>query len=275
VFSVTATDDASEALRRAGHHLTARPVEHNLVLSLLHQRVASPEAGRYWTVLRGGEVVGFGMQSPRTLRALLTPMSRGATDALAGAVAAEPDTALPGVTAEAGTAAAFAGRWSELVPAPVTPEEGQRLYRLGSPRPAAEVPGRLRPAGEQDRDLMVSWRAAFHTDVRFHSADPAAVARDIRAGQVFVWDDDGPAGTARATAGVAGVSRIGFVYTPPERRRRGYAAACVAALADRLRRGEGLDCVLYTQLDNPTSNGIYRRLGFDAVAEVLSYRFAT
>ena len=63
-----------------------------------------------------------------------------------------------------------------------------------------------------------------------------------------------------------------LVYTPPERRRRGYAGACVAALS-----AAALDvadeCILYAQLANPTSNGLYRRLGYEAVAEGLIYRF--
>jgi uncharacterized protein len=32
-------------------------------------------------------------------------------------------------------------------------------------------------------------------------------------------------------------------------------------------------CILYTDLGNPTSNSIYRRIGYRAVAECLRYRF--
>jgi predicted GNAT family acetyltransferase len=61
------------------------------------------------------------------------------------------------------------------------------------------------------------------------------------------------------------VTRIGPVWTPPERRRRGYAAAATAELAGRLRaRGE---VVLFADRANPTSTGVYRRIGFRPVAE--------
>ena len=33
--------------------------------------------------------------------------------------------------------------------------------------------------------------------------------------------------------------------------------------------------ILYTQLANPISNAIYRRIGYEAVGEILSYRFGT
>lgn len=72
---------------------------------------------------------------------------------------------------------------------------------------------------------------------------------------------------------VEGVVRISGVYTPAGQRKRGYAEACVHALSKRLCES-GFRCILYTDLGNPTSNSIYRRIGFRAVAETLRYRFA-
>lgn len=86
-------------------------------------------------------------------------------------------------------------------------------------------------------------------------------------------DDEGPCCAARTSFPIAGVCRIGIVYTPPERRRRGYAAALVGAVSAWVGEYEGAECMLYTQLANATSNGIYRRLGYEAAAEVLRYRF--
>jgi predicted GNAT family acetyltransferase len=38
-------------------------------------------------------------------------------------------------------------------------------------------------------------------------------------------------------------------------------------------RNEGYRCILYTDLGNPISNSVYRRIGYNAVAEALRYRF--
>jgi GNAT superfamily N-acetyltransferase len=274
-LTVTMTDDPAVAAGQARRYLESRPVDHNLVLSLLHQRTAHPEPGRYWIIRLGRDVAGVALQSPPTFSAALTPMSREAVEVLATTIADGGTTDLPGVIAEAGTAAAFAGRWSELVRDRVAPEEGQRIYRLGELRPAAGVPGGLRRATGRDRDLLVAWRVAFSAETGAPgSGDPAAaIDRDLIAGRMFVWDDEGAACAARATVPVAGVSRIGGVYTPPGLRRRGYASGCVGSLCSWVRQEDGATCILYTQLANPTSNAIYRRLGFEAVAEVLSYRF--
>jgi uncharacterized protein len=71
---------------------------------------------------------------------------------------------------------------------------------------------------------------------------------------------------------VGGAVRISGVYTPQECRRLGYAEACVHALSKRLRES-GYRCLLYTDLGNPTSNSIYRRIGYRAAGECLRYRF--
>lgn len=273
-LEVRATDDPQRALADAEAFLKRKPVEHNLVLTLLEQRRRRWEPGRYWTVYDGGDVVGFALQSPGDKPLLLTPMSRDAVEAAAAVIAVDGNVALPGLTAEAATAAAFAGCWSELVPGRVDVREGQRLYHLGELSLVHDVPGALRHARDDERSLLAEWVAAFCAETGAPAGDPAEVVeQEMAAARLFIWDDDGAVSMVRATAGVAGLSRIGFVYTPVELRGRGYALACVGALSQRLRDTEGLGCVLYTQLTNPTSNGIYRKLGYRAVSEVVAYEF--
>ncbi len=76
-------------------------------------------------------------------------------------------------------------------------------------------------------------------------------------------------GTAgRTSSGI----RIGAVYTPPEMRGHGYASNCVAA-ASQAQLDSGLRYVFLTDLRNPTSNHIYREIGYEPVCDVDEYRF--
>jgi len=62
--------------------------------------------------------------------------------------------------------------------------------------------------------------------------------------------------------------RLGPVYTPAEHRRRGYGAAVTSAVvADLLQVADTV--MLFTDAANPTSNGVYERLGFRVVGEVI------
>ena len=63
------------------------------------------------------------------------------------------------------------------------------------------------------------------------------------------------------------------MYTPRERRGRGYASALVAALS-RKQLDEGARfCVLYTDLTNPTSNAIYPRVGYRPLVDLVDVEF--
>jgi predicted GNAT family acetyltransferase len=91
---------------------------------------------------------------------------------------------------------------------------------------------------------------------------------------LYLWDDGGPVSMTMAAAVTPHGSRIGAVYTPPELRGRGYASALVAAVSQaQLDTGRAF-CFLFTDLANPTSNKIYRHLGYEAVCDVDEYRFA-
>jgi len=266
------TGDAADVIEHAGPFLRSRPVEHNLVLTLLTERAAHPEPGRFWWATNDGDAVAVMFQSPLSFHAAITPAPRDAVAALAEhAAQAAPD--LPGVSGEAATAAYFAGCWAERLKIPAAPVEGQRLYALAGLRPPDGVAGRLRRAVDDDGDLLAEWMKAFEADTGGHAIEPQTLRRRITDGLVWIWEDGGPVSMAALTPLLAGVSRVGPVYTPTERRRHGYAAACTAAVSQVGLDGGADRCVLYTQLTNPQSNAIYRRLGYEPVQETVHYRF--
>lgn len=82
-----------------------------------------------------------------------------------------------------------------------------------------------------------------------------------------MWDDDGPVSVVSMSPTVAGVTRIGPVYTPPERRRRGYASTAVAELSRRALSSGARQCALFTDLANPTSNKIYAGIGYRRILD--------
>jgi predicted GNAT family acetyltransferase len=75
------------------------------------------------------------------------------------------------------------------------------------------------------------------------------------------------------TVAVAGVPRIGPVYTPPALRRRGYASTAVAALSRRQFDDGARRIVLFTDLANPTSNKIYAQVGYRRLADYEEHAF--
>jgi predicted GNAT family acetyltransferase len=265
------SEDPASVLSRAGEFLASQPVLHNLILSLLHARVAHREPGRYWMAMDREKTVGVILQSPLAFAATLTPMEPRVVAAMVDAIA-EAGVSLPGVNGEAATAASFAGQWTERCKSAATPFQGNRLYELLEVGRAPKVEGNLRQAVSRDRGLMIHWTSAFQAEVGEPADDiELRVDRGLAARQLWLWGDGEPMSMAVSREPVQGVVRVAGVYTPPEKRKHGYAAACVHALSSHL-RGAGHRCILYTDLGNPTSNSVYRRIGYRAVAEVLRYR---
>lgn len=272
-ISVRFYDDAASVMASAGEFLRSRPVAHNLILTLLDARLIHSEAARYWVASRAGEVAGVVFQSPLTRPALLVPMQPDVIEALVEAIASE-GIVLPGVNGDAATAASFAGRWTERCKMPALPVMGLRLYELQDLQPIRPVDGFLRQVLASDRDLAIKWVREFNIEIHEPDGDFEKMADAwIALGQIWLWENDGPVSMAVCRKPVEGVVRVSGVYTPPECRRHGYAEACVYEVSRRILES-GHRPILYTDLGNPTSNSIYRRIGYKAVAEGLFYRFA-
>ncbi len=67
--------------------------------------------------------------------------------------------------------------------------------------------------------------------------------------------------------------RISLVYTPPDRRRQGYASASVAGLSQAMLESGKRYCCLFTDLANPTSNHIYAVIGYRPVVDMYTIAF--
>lgn len=276
------TDDLNAFLTRAGAFLHSRPDLHTVLLTVteglrtrgLH--VYGDEAPFFGLLEEAGSVRGAYFRTPPH-RLYLTPLTAGHADSLAAHLRSL-GRPLPGVSAEARTAADFAEAWRRHTGATPVLYRRQRLYRLGTltvPRPVPQ--GRARIAGEGDRELLVRWFGEFGRDVGESASTPAGSWADARLayGGVTLWEapDGTPVSMAGLTPPVAGQIRVAPVYTPAPLRGRGYAGAATAEVS-RLARERGADEVLlFTDLANPTSNGLYQRLGYRPVADFAVYDF--
>jgi predicted GNAT family acetyltransferase len=237
--------------------------------------VAAPERygdAAWFAVEDDGVPVGVAMLTP-PFRLALTPMPEHALAALVAVLVDRlPD--LPGVGGRLDIAARFAQLWRERTGTDVEPAVELRVYRLDAlvaPRPA---PGSLRPAADGDRPRLLEWLDAFVAETGGIGGNTAAALdRWLAQGGLHLWDDGTAVTMAGAAPAVAGVVRIGPVYTPPEVRGCGYASNCVATLSQQQLDAGAAACMLFTDQANPTPNAIYQRLGYREVASAVEYRF--
>ena len=268
---------AASFLKRAQSWLLRNEAENNLILgiaaSLARHPDESAEAPYLATVERERSLVGCALRTP-PYKLLLTRADSVAVEEIARDLAnSSPE--LPAVLAPDDTAAAFASSWSTHTGATSRRGMHQRIYELDRVSPP-ECPGRLRQASVEDLDTVVEWATGFIGEAGPSEAgDPAEYARRmIAAGAVYLWEDGEPVSMAAWQGPTPNGVRISLVFTPPERRRRGYASACVATLSQlQLEQGRRF-CFLFTDLANPTSNRIYQRIGYRPVCDISDYLFS-
>jgi predicted GNAT family acetyltransferase len=183
------------------------------------------------------------------------------------------DPELPGVNALLDTAHAVAAAWARRTGGATRCRTGMAMHSLTAvvdpPRPGS---GRLVPALEARRELALRWWSEFVVESRVIDAGPEsrAIAVDARIAhrRLWLWEDRGVVVSMVAVnPAVAGVVRIGPVYTPPEARRRGYASSAVAAVSRQALQTGAHTCMLFTDVSNPTSNKIYADVGYRRFGE--------
>jgi hypothetical protein len=131
----------------------------------------------------------------------------------------------------------------------------QRLHALTRVQDLSRLPeGHLREATESELELVEAWMGGFARDIG--EPLPAEVVRELtlhrlRTRSLYVWEAGESAVSMAAWSGKTprGV-RVNFVYTPPALRGHGNEFVC-----------------LYTDLSNPTSNAIYRRIGYEPICD--------
>ncbi|BBY15843.1 GNAT family N-acetyltransferase [Mycolicibacterium litorale] len=258
-----------------------RPLVHTVELTLLREGVPSDEVPLLMTVWdgagAGAELLGAAIRTP-PLPLLCGGLSTAPTGEVVGDMVAAGLT-LPGARGPRGATEPFARQWCDATGAVPTPTSAERLYRLGTLTAPSGVPGGHRVARKADEPVLVKYQCEFAAEAFGHVPDPARAAASLtaaaEAGNAYLlWTAAGaPVSMAGVRRPAAGVSRIGPVYTAPEVRGRGYGAAVTAAACRWALAAGATQVVLFADLDNPTSNRVYQRLGFVPVGDSVTVDF--
>lgn len=224
----------------------------------------------------GGRVIGSSLRLPPEVTSV-SGLPVDELDAVAVALA-DIDPEQPGVTGPRPIAEGYAEAWAAVTGATVKETMAGRLHRL-TDLVAPVVPGRARLATADDLPTLAAWHTELEVEAMGLDRNPERAETDVRRSMaqgngLILWELDGRAvAHAGAVVPVGGMSRIGDVYTPPQLRGCGYGSA-VAAAASRWALDAGAEhVVLFTDLANPVSNSIYRRIGYRPVEDTTQLAF--
>lgn len=277
MISVHSKLTAEQFHEKAGVWLAQKEAENSLTLgitsNLLSKIPADRQEHHFWIVEEEGILKGAAFWTP-PYKFTITQMEKDCLIELANELrAAFPH--IPGVGGPKEAAKHFSHFWNLKTQKSPRLETSMRIYQLEKVEPLPPSPGTMVQATVEDTDLLVQWTKALNEEADLNDpVDPRKIVEGyIREQRLFLWNDGQNrcmAGHSRATPHSLSVN---MVFTPPDFRRQGYATSLVAALSQKILDSGKKFCFLYTDLLNPTSNGIYQKIGYQPVCDWSAYQF--
>jgi predicted GNAT family acetyltransferase len=277
MIRIQAHADARAFLDRAETWLLAQEERYGLVLGIAYQVLGGVHRYRrpiYWATVEDGsgerdaKIVGCVFRTPPH-NVGVTELSDAAIEPLVSSLR-ETYLSVSGVGGPERTASGLARAWIARFGGKWSLEHRQRLHSLAKVRkPSTPAPGHLRLALPADVPVARAWMAGFIRETRSRHVGADTAARLIEQRRLHLWVNGEPrcmVGAVRETPNTAGVAAV---YTPPPFRNHGYASVAVATLSQQLLNMGKRSCFLYTDLANPVSNSIYRRVGYEPVDDVV------
>jgi GNAT superfamily N-acetyltransferase len=239
----------------------------------------------YWWVVRGDEggVVGIAMRTSPYNMIVSTMPSDAAR--LLGESLGRHDDAVPGIIGPDDVVEAVSASYAESKSLGSTrgtfEQRRDLLYELEE-LVTPEVEGLGRPAREDETETLAQMYVAFADEATIPPITiddaRAMAARHLTHQSLFCWEVGGHvvsmAGHAPlVTTGESVIGRVGPVYTPPHYRRHGYGSALTAHVSRHLLE-KGARVMLFTDAANPTSNAIYRVIGYRLIDQMVQMGFS-
>ena len=283
-MEIARSDDPAAFLELTRPLVGAAEARNNLFLGILGTLRAQPAVYpvfHLWAAVDGERPVAAALRTDPYNVVLADAADDDALEPLLSAVR-EDLGEIPGIVANAPFAALAEPIWTEMTGDRVTDRFAEGVFELTQVAELPRAAGEPRLATRDDEDVLFAWLLAFGDEALAHRP-PEGEAHvrhaietrlaDETAG-FWLWIDDGePASLAGFGGPTPSGIRIGPVYTPPERRGRGYATSLVAELSRAMLDRGSRACYLYTDLSNPTSNAIYERIGYRRVADAFEIQF--
>lgn len=184
----------------------------------------------------------------------------------------EPDT----VEGPLQVVESFLGHWTQYPHRSHAVLLNQGLYELRSVLATRRRDGQMVAGAREHIETLTHFLVGFMNDCFPQTAiDRNSLAQKaeqlVTRGKAFLWKN--ASGSLVSMASIVrespNTSSISLVYTPPDERGKGYAGQLMETLSQSQLNTGKVACNLFTDLDNPTSNKVYLRIGYQQIMHML------
>ena len=132
-----------------------------------------------------------------------------------------------------------------------------------------------------DTELLANWTSDFFEEEELipkksFTEIENTVKNLLKTKDFFCWKNKGQiVSIAAILRKTKNIGIVGLVYTPKEFRGNGYASSCVKKLSEYIIENGFSYCGLFTDKANPTSNKIYKQIGYETISEFKNIEFTS
>lgn len=265
--TVAFRDSITEFLQR-------NEAENNLILGLVDSLAKDPthysdQAPLLLSILENNNTVAAALMTP-PYNLVVTQAQPIHSNALIESLI-DHNIHIPGILGPKQSSQFFAEAYCQRRDLKQKEKMNERVYQAEKVIHPAYPPGKMRLATKEDFPLLVDWGIGFIRDALLpqHEVEKvsAMTERKIEEKSLFIWENHGPKSMASFQGHTPNGVRVGYVYTPEMHRHFGYGSAITASLTQHLLDKGKKFCFLFTDLSNPTSNSIYKKIGYREVCD--------
>ena len=255
-------------------YLLLREAENNLMLGVLHQCMADPPNPKH--IFIATQKDGYTLfAAVQTQHHFIIAGEKIYADAVIDFIV-DQEIGVSGIIGQKDLCLHFASRWKAKTKIPWSIRMNQGIYQLDNLRPISRSPGHLRLATSADQRILRRWMQEFSEAIGEKiDVEKSRIIVDnyLSDASLYVWVNRQIVSMARKARATDHGIVVTAVFTPLQFRNQGYATSLVHDLSARLLNDYKF-CALYTDLDNPTSNSIYQRIGYRPIADSIVIQFS-
>jgi len=278
-MKLTKFDNAKAFLERNAAFLEREEAANNLLLGLAISNQANAEdQSLYLNISDGEEIVFAASRMPgRNLIAFGDETRYDKWASVFTSFISEEQPTLPGVIGPKRIAELLADSIAALRECTTETKFQQMVFELTEVKLNPDIEGKLEKGRIDQLDQIAPWMQAFYREAMHADNDEFAyqtAKSKIELGELYLWSLNGvPQTVCCASRPTPNGITLNFVYTPPASRRQGLATKIVAEVSSKMLEEGYRFCSLFTDLSNPTSNSIYKKIGYREVKEFRSIEF--
>jgi hypothetical protein len=266
--------DLSQFFQNSSSLLKTEERLHSMILGLVrrHLEMKKPMSILARLEDENGQLIAVGIQTDPN-RTLIVPKLTEASARVFAEKLADKIPELPGANGPIPTVDVFSAKWASLKQKQTKLCTNLRLFELNELIPPTQPSGFARIAESKDRDIIFKWLIEFYDEAIPHDPKPSrdelykSIDNGISLERYFIWEvEEAPVSLVGSARETDTEKWIAPVYTPKEFRGKGYGSALTAFASQRI-LDQGKVGMLFTDLANPISNGIYQKIGYKPLAD--------